>query len=122
MVDVTWSGDILCSDDREQEVVLPHLVYLPIHVDKYHLVGAIHDPVEEESAVGGRKAEAICVDMSELVVLLLSEDLLDAEVGGAVGVLGAVADHVMGPPDDVAHGPMVAGISVGQHLHGAVSH
>ena len=47
MVDVTCSGDILCSKDREQGEVLPHLVYLLIHEDGGHLAGALHDPVGE---------------------------------------------------------------------------
>ena len=49
-VDETWCGGILRSEDREQEGILSHLVYLHHNVDVYHPAGAIHDPVEGESA------------------------------------------------------------------------
>ena len=120
MVDVTWSGNIHSSEYRDWEGVLPHLVYLPIRVEGYHLAGAIHDPVEEECAVGGRRSEAVRVDVCIQVVLLLGGAILDLEGGGAIGGLGAVAVHVVVSSGDVVFNPGKEGGVVGEHLHGVV--
>ena len=78
-MDVTWYGNIPCSEDREKEGILSHLVYLHDHVDVHHRAGAIHDPVEEKIAVGGCEAEAVRIDMCLQVVPLLGCTLLDPE-------------------------------------------
>ena len=70
-VEGPWYDDILRSKDREQEGILSYLVYLHVHVDVDHLVDPIHDPVEEESAVGEHDAETVCVDVCVQVVPFL---------------------------------------------------
>ena len=68
-VNATWWGDILRSEDREQEVILSHLVYRYVHIDMYLPAGTIHDHVKGESAVGELEAEAVRIDLALFLTL-----------------------------------------------------
>ena len=106
-----------CSEDREQEGILSHLVYLYVHVDVYHPTGAIHDPVEGESTGGELEAEAVHIDECLQVVPLLGAVFLDPEGGeGVVGGLGARAVRIAVPTGNVVLNPGVEGDAGGEQL------